>query len=99
MLFPKAYRSRLAPSPTGLLHLGHASTFWVAQERARFRGGTMILRNEDLDHTRCRPEFVAAMIEDMHWFGLDWQEGPDCGGPFGPYNQSERREHYVDAFK
>jgi glutamyl-tRNA synthetase len=81
------------------LHLGHASTFWVAQERARERTGTLILRNEDLDPMRCKPEFVAAMIEDMHWFGLEWQEGPDCDGAFGPYNQSERREYYVNAFE
>lgn len=68
------YRGRLAPSPTGLLHLGHARTFWTAQERARAAGGTLLLRNDDLDTTRCRPEFVTAMQEDMRWFGLDWQE-------------------------
>lgn len=69
-----AYRGRLAPSPTGLLHLGHARTFWIAQQRARASGGTLFLRNDDLDTARCRPEFVAAMIEDMRWFGLDWTE-------------------------
>jgi glutamyl/glutaminyl-tRNA synthetase len=68
------YRGRLAPSPTGLLHLGHARTFWTAQERARAAGGALLLRNDDLDTARCRPEFVAAMQEDMRWFGLDWQE-------------------------
>jgi glutamyl-tRNA synthetase len=68
------YRGRLAPSPTGLLHLGHARTFWTAQERARSAGGTLLLRNDDLDAARCRPEFVTAMIEDMKWFGLDWHE-------------------------
>ncbi len=68
------YLGRLAPSPTGLLHLGHARTFWTAQERARAAGGTLLLRNDDLDTARCRPEFVAAMQEDMRWFGLDWQE-------------------------
>jgi glutamyl-tRNA synthetase len=91
------YRGRLAPSPTGLLHLGHARTFWVAQERARANGGTLVLRNEDLDSTRYRMEFVEAMMEDLKWFGFDWQEGPDRGGPFGPYAQSERREFYVAA--
>jgi glutamyl-tRNA synthetase len=80
------------------LHLGHARTFWIAQQRAQERGGVLVLRNEDLDRDRCRAEFVAAMIEDMRWFGLRWQEGPDCGGPFGPYTQSERRDHYVRAF-
>jgi glutamyl-tRNA synthetase len=82
-----------------LLHLGHARTFWVAQERARAKGGTLVLRNEDLDSTRYRMEFVNAMLEDLKWFGFDWQEGPDCGGPFGPYAQSERRKFYVAALE
>jgi glutamyl-tRNA synthetase len=68
------YRGRLAPSPTGLLHLGHARTFWTAQERARAAGGTLLLRNDDLDTARCRPEFVTAMLEDLRWFGLAWAE-------------------------
>lgn len=68
------YRGRLAPSPTGLLHLGHARTFWVAQERARAAQGELLLRNDDLDTARCRPEFVTAMLEDMRWFGLRWEE-------------------------
>jgi glutamyl/glutaminyl-tRNA synthetase len=83
------YRGRLAPSPTGLLHLGHARTFWTAQERARAAGGTLLLRNDDLDTARCRPEFVTAMQEDMRWFGLDWQE------PM--VTQSERIPLYRDA--
>ncbi len=69
-----SYIGRLAPSPTGLLHLGHARTFWTAQARARAAGGTLLLRNDDLDTARCRPEFVTAMQEDLRWFGLDWQE-------------------------
>jgi len=69
-----SYRGRLAPSPTGLLHLGHVRTFWTAQERARAAGGTLFLRNDDLDTARCRPEFVTAMREDLRWFGFDWQE-------------------------
>ena len=93
------YRGRLAPSPTGLLHLGHALTFWTAQERAREHGGTLILRNEDLDPARSKPEFVSAMLEDLHWFGLDWQEGPDVGGPFAPYQQSERFALHRAALK
>jgi glutamyl/glutaminyl-tRNA synthetase len=88
------YRGRIAPSPTGLLHLGHARTFWTAQQRARERGGTLILRNEDLDHARCKPEFVRAMFDDLRWFGFEWSEGPDCGGPFAPYSQSERMPLY-----
>ena len=71
---PPTYRGRLAPSPTGLLHLGHARTFWIAQERARAAGGHLALRNDDLDAARCRPEFVTAMLEDMRWFGLQWAE-------------------------
>ena len=94
-----AYRGRLAPSPTGYLHLGHARTFWIAQQRAREHGGTLVLRNEDLDVSRCKPEFVAAMFEDLRWFGFQWQEGPDCGGPAGPYSQSERRQLYLAAFE
>jgi glutamyl/glutaminyl-tRNA synthetase len=92
------YRGRLAPSPTGYLHLGHARTFWIAQQRARQHGGVLVLRNEDLDATRFKLEFVDAMIEDLKWFGFEWQEGPDCGGSFGPYNQSERTEIYRAAF-
>ena len=68
------YHGRLAPSPTGLLHLGHARTFWIAQERARAARGKLFLRNDDLDTARCRPEFVTAMREDMRWLGLIWEE-------------------------
>ncbi len=96
---PPPYRGRLAPSPTGYLHLGHARTFWVAQERARASQGTLVLRNEDLDNTRVQPEFVTAMIEDLRWFGFEWQEGPDCGGPFAPYKQSQRIDLYRTALK
>ena len=93
------YRGRLAPSPTGLLHIGHARTFWIAAERAAERGGVLILRNEDLDPQRCRAEFVDAMLDDLRWLGTSWQEGPDCGGPFGPYTQSERMSFYLEAWK
>jgi glutamyl-tRNA synthetase len=94
-----SYRGRIAPSPTGYLHLGHARTFWIAQQRARSASGTLILRNEDLDRARCKPEFVTAMYEDLQWFGLEWQEGPDTGGPHAPYNQSERIDLYRHAFE
>lgn len=90
-----SYRGRIAPSPTGYMHLGHAATFWTALERARQHQGLLVLRNEDLDVSRCRPEFVEAMIEDLRWFGLVWQEGPDIDGPFAPYNQNERRETHL----
>lgn len=67
------YIGRLAPSPTGLLHLGHAATFWTAHQRAREAGGTLLLRNEDLDPDRSRPEYVDAMLEDLAWLGIAWQ--------------------------
>ncbi len=95
----REYRGRLAPSPTGLLHIGHARTFWIAARRAREHNGTLILRNEDLDPQRSRPEFAVAMIEDLRWLGLNWSEGPDCGGPHGPYTQSQRRAHYLEAWR
>ncbi len=94
----KPYRGRLAPSPTGFLHLGHAKTFWTAQQRTLVNDGTLVLRIEDLDAARCRPAFIEAAFEDLRWFGLHWQEGPDVGGPFGPYAQSERMQSYRDAF-
>jgi glutamyl-tRNA synthetase len=93
------YRGRLAPSPTGQLHLGHARTFWTAQQRARANGGVLVLRNEDIDSTRFKLEFVSQMIEDLRWFGFEWQEGPDGGGPFAPYNQSERMKLYRAALE
>ena len=95
----QTYRGRLAPSPTGYLHLGHARTFWIAQERATVAGGALILRNDDLDGPRCRPEFVSAMFEDLQWFGLRWSEGPDIGGPDAPYAQSRRLSLYATAFE
>ena len=95
----KIYRGRLAPSPTGYLHLGHAMTFWRAQERAREHGGALVLRIEDLDRNRCRPEFVDATYDDLRWFGLEWNEGPDVGGDFSPYLQSERHGCYLAAWE
>jgi glutamyl-tRNA synthetase len=99
MSHSEKYRGRLAPSPTGYLHLGHARTFWIAQERARANGGELILRNEDLDSTRFKMEFVGAMLEDLRWFGFECSEGPDVGGPFVPYNQSERMDFYRAALE
>jgi glutamyl-queuosine tRNA(Asp) synthetase len=93
------YRGRIAPSPTGYLHLGHARTFWAAQQRTREQGGMLVLRNEDLDAMRSKPEFVQAMLEDLKWFGFEWQEGPDIGGPFAPYQQSERFHLYRAALE
>lgn len=92
------YRGRIAPTPTGLLHMGHAKTFGIAHQRAREMGGTVILRNEDLDSARCKPEYVEAMYADLKLAGLDWDEGPDVGGPHAPYNQSERLPQYEEAW-
>ena len=93
------YRGRIAPSPTGYLHLGHAATFWTACERARAASGALVFRNEDLDPQRSRPEFASAMLEDLRWLGIRWDEGPDIGGPFAPYVQSRRRHHYVRTWR
>ncbi len=99
MADPAPYRGRLAPSPTGYLHQGHAATFLAAQHRARDRGGSLVLRIEDLDRERCKPAYAQALIEDLRWAGLDWQEGPDVGGPCGPYQQSERLDLYRNAWR
>jgi len=97
---PKSeYRGRLAPSPTGLLHIGHARTFWIAAQRSLEQSGTLILRSEDLDPQRSRPEFATAMLEDLRWLGIQWAEGPDHGGPYSPYVQSERRRFYLEAWQ
>lgn len=93
------YRGRIAPTPTGYLHLGHARTFWIAMERAREAGGQLVFRDEDLDPQRCKPEFSAGAVEDLRWFGCDWQEGPDIGGRFGPYRQSERKALFLKAWE
>jgi glutamyl-tRNA synthetase len=93
------YRGRLAPSPTGLLHLGHARTFFFAWQRARAAEGKLVFRNEDLDYQRCKSEFVSAMYQDLRWLGLDWDEGPDLSGPFAPYSQSQRHNFYLNAWR
>ena len=88
---PPPYVGRLAPSPTGWLHLGHARTFWAAHRRARAAGGRLLLRHDDLDLDRCRPEFIAAAEEDLHWLGLDW-DGP-------PLRQTARRGRHRAALE
>jgi glutamyl/glutaminyl-tRNA synthetase len=97
--YGSVYRGRIAPSPTGYLHLGHARTFWQAYRRSRDAGGVLVFRNEDLDQQRSRAEYANAMFEDLRWLGIEWQEGPDVGGPFAPYVQSERRSFYLTAWK
>ncbi|MDP0499706.1 MAG: glutamate--tRNA ligase family protein [Verrucomicrobiota bacterium JB022] len=93
------YRGRIAPTPTGFLHLGHARTFGTAWQRAQAAGGTLLYRLEDLDQARCRPEFAAAAVEDLRWYGLDWQEGPDMGGPHASYIQSERGDWHREIWR
>lgn len=85
------YIGRLAPSPTGLLHLGHAATFWAAYQRARQHDGTLLLRDEDLDPQRSKQEFVDAMIEDLAWLGIEWTPPMVV--------QSERIALYREAFE
>lgn len=85
------YRGRIAPTPTGFLHLGHAATFFTAFERARNAGGDVILRIEDLDPHRCRREFTEAAIGDLEWLGIRWSGAPVF--------QSERRGLYLSAWK
>jgi glutamyl-tRNA synthetase len=90
-------RGRYAPSPTGRLHLGNVRTALVAWLQMRALGGRFVLRVEDVDFGRCRPEHQARQLTDLRWLGLDWDEGPDVGGAFGPYVQSQRGELYAAA--
>jgi glutamyl-tRNA synthetase len=92
------YRGRLAPTPSGYLHVGHAMTFWTAYRRAMEATGELVLRIEDLDRARSRPEFSAAIIEDLGWFGIHWSEGPDVSGPCQPYVQSQRDHFHLHAW-
>jgi nondiscriminating glutamyl-tRNA synthetase len=87
-------RLRFAPSPTGLLHVGNARTALFNWLLARGRGGTFVLRIEDTDAERSSRESEQGIVEDLRWLGLDWDEGPDVGGPLGPYRQSERLDLY-----
>ena len=91
------YRGRFAPSPTGDLHLGSAATALVAWLSARAAGGTLVLRVEDIDRPRVVAGSEARQLDDLRWLGLDWDEGPDAGGPHAPYRQSERDDRYEEA--
>jgi len=88
-------RVRFAPSPTGYLHVGGARTALFNWLFARHHGGVFVLRVEDTDVTRNRPEYTQAIYDGLHWLGLEWDEGPDRGGPHGPYLQSERNERHL----
>ncbi|XZE55654.1 tRNA glutamyl-Q(34) synthetase GluQRS [Planctomycetaceae bacterium SH139] len=90
---------RLAPSPTGAQHLGNARTYLLAWLAARSAGGRVILRIEDIDSPRVKPWATQQAIDDLHWLGLDWDEGPDIGGPSTPYLQTERVKSYDTALR
>ncbi len=92
-------KTRFAPSPTGYLHLGNVRTALFDALLARRWGGRFLLRIEDTDRERSRPEYVAALLEDLRWLRLDWEEGPEVGGPHAPYAQSERATIYADYYE
>ena len=83
-------RVRFAPSPTGHLHVGNARTALFNWLLARGQGATFVLRIEDTDAERSTAESERGILDDLQWLGLQWDEGPDVGGPYGPYRQSER---------
>jgi glutamyl-tRNA synthetase len=89
-------RVRFAPSPTGYLHIGGVRTALFNWLWARKTGGTFVLRIEDTDRERSTPENEAIILRDLAWLGLGWDEGPDKGGPFGPYRQMERLGVYAE---
>src|SRR5688500_15102264 len=91
-----AARVRFAPSPTGYLHLGGLRTALFNWLYARHTGGQFILRIEDTDQKRYNPESLQDLMAGLRWLGLEWDEGPDKGGPFGPYRQSERTAIYQE---
>lgn len=96
---PRGPVGRYAPSPTGDLHLGNLRTALLAWDAIRRQGGVFILRIEDIDAPRTVPGAEARMLDDLRWLGIDWDEGPDVGGPAGPYRQSERGGIYAAALE
>jgi glutamyl-tRNA synthetase len=92
-------RGRYAPSPTGMIHVGNARTALAAWLSVRSRGGAFLWRVEDLDQPRVVPGLAAAQLADLAWLGLDWDEGPDAGGPHAPYAQSQRSAVYEEALR
>ncbi|MDI3284607.1 tRNA glutamyl-Q(34) synthetase GluQRS [Polyangium sp. 15x6] len=92
-----AYRGRFAPSPTGALHLGSAAAALFCAAAVRREGGTLVLRMEDIDRPRVVPGAAEAILDDLAWLGLRWDESAELGGPFAPYVQSERLALYEAA--
>jgi len=99
MTNPASPVGRLAPSPTGAQHVGNARTYLLAWLSIRARGGRVILRMEDIDSPRVKRGAAEQAIEDLRWLGLDWDEGPDIGGPHAPYVQTHRLELYRAALE
>ena len=89
-------RVRFAPSPTGFFHIGSARTALFNWLYAKHTGGTFVLRIEDTDDERNRVEYLNILKDGMKWLGLDWDEGPDVGGDYGPYFQSQRKDIYQE---
>src|SRR3954454_15733773 len=87
-------RVRFAPSPTGFLHVGGARTALFNWLYARRHGGTFVLRIEDTDVERSSADMVTGILDGLRWLGLEWDEGPEVGGDYGPYFQSERLDRY-----
>src|SRR6266852_5298790 len=92
MAFTDQIRVRFAPSPTGLLHIGNVRTALFNWLFARQKKGVFILRVEDTDLERSEARYETQLMEDLKWLGLDWDEGPDVGGPYPPYRQSEKMD-------
>ena len=90
---------RFAPSPSGRIHLGNILCCLLAWLSVRQQAGRMVLRIEDLDTARCPQRYARQMMEDLHWLGLDWDEGPEIGGSNGPYFQSQRTDRYQAALE
>src|SRR3989338_2434739 len=90
-------RVRFAPSPTGFLHIGNVRTALFNYLFASRNKGELILRIEDTDQERSKPEYTQQIMKDLSWLGIKWNEGPDIGGKFGHYEQSRRLNHYRDA--
>ncbi|BFH63731.1 tRNA glutamyl-Q(34) synthetase GluQRS [Paenibacillus azoreducens] len=90
-------RGRFAPTPSGELHIGNAWAALLSWLQVRSSSGIFVLRMEDIDTQRSRPHLARQILDDLYWLGLDWDEGPDVGGPFGPYTQSECLEYYMEA--
>ena len=94
---PEIVRVRFCPSPTGTPHVGMVRTALFNWAYARHTGGTFVFRIEDTDAARDTEESYLALLDALRWLGLDWDEGPEVGGPYGPYRQSQRGEIYQDV--